>query len=122
MEHTSLEKHFKEYSGSPLIRPVFLWGSDTDGDQHDHHDPWAGFEKTQTPRFWEDEWRLSSRGSCDNGEIQERVRMGKQRRRKLHRTQSYKRLPRFSLWRCGRFRFKLRLIRFRLGVLIRRRV
>lgn len=115
MEHTSLEKHFKEYSGSPLIRPILLWGSDSDGD-----DPWAGFEHASRgfgpTTFLEDESRLSSRGNSGIEELQQGLK------RKLHRAKSYKRLPRFSFWRCGRFRVKMRLVRFKLKVLIRRRI
>ncbi|PIN25034.1 hypothetical protein CDL12_02221 [Handroanthus impetiginosus] len=39
MEHTSLGDYLKDYSVSPIIKPVFLWGSDTDNDLHD--DPWS---------------------------------------------------------------------------------
>lgn len=34
MEHTSLATHFEDYSASPIIKPIPLWGSDSD------HDPW----------------------------------------------------------------------------------
>ncbi|KAL0336774.1 UNVERIFIED_CONTAM: hypothetical protein Scaly_1952500 [Sesamum calycinum] len=39
MEHTSLGNYFKDYSVSPIVKPVLLWGSDSDNDAHD--DPWA---------------------------------------------------------------------------------
>ncbi|XXG60111.1 hypothetical protein AAC387_Pa04g2088 [Persea americana] len=30
MEHTCLSTHFNDYSGSPVIKPIYLWGSDED--------------------------------------------------------------------------------------------
>ncbi|KAL1543550.1 hypothetical protein AAHA92_20512 [Salvia divinorum] len=115
MEHTSLEKYFKDYSGSPLIRPILLWGDDDDDEAHD--DPWTGFGS----RFGDDEWNHSWHGSFSNGDVHHGKKMKKLGRRKLYRAKSYKRLPRIGLWRCGRFRFKLRLM-VKLRVLIRRKV
>lgn len=114
MEHTSLEKYFNDYSGSPLIRPILLWGDD---DDEAHDDPWAGFGS----RFGDDEWKLSWHGDISKGDVQHGKKMEKLRRRKLYRAKSYKRLPRIGLWRCGRFRFKLRLM-VKLRVLIRRKL
>ncbi|KAH6798374.1 hypothetical protein C2S51_034858 [Perilla frutescens var. frutescens] len=115
MEHTSLEKYFKEYSGSPLIRPILMWGTDSDDDEV-HDDPWAGVKQIRGgfgSRFGEDECKLSPQGSGK--------KMGKPCRRNLYRTKSYKRLPGVGFWRCGRFRFKLRLFK-KLRVLINGRI
>ena len=38
-EHKSLENYLKDYSGSPIIKRILLWGSDTD-DGVRHDDPW----------------------------------------------------------------------------------
>ncbi|KAJ8899705.1 hypothetical protein K2173_019404 [Erythroxylum novogranatense] len=46
MEHTTLATHFQDYSGSPLIKTIPLWGSD-DTD-NDIFDPWSAIEKIGT--------------------------------------------------------------------------
>ncbi|KAL0316387.1 UNVERIFIED_CONTAM: hypothetical protein Sradi_5516900 [Sesamum radiatum] len=115
MEHTSLGNYFKDYSVSPIVKPVLLWGSDSDNDAHD--DPWAEIKQIGG------ELRSRIGGQDRHGSFnddQDFVQHGEReqtRRRKLIRTKTYKILPRFSLWRCGGFRFRLRLIR-KLRVMI----
>ncbi|KAJ0087827.1 hypothetical protein Patl1_31675 [Pistacia atlantica] len=43
MEHTSLATHFDNYSGSPIIKTIPLWGSDTDDELN--YDPWANIKQ-----------------------------------------------------------------------------
>ncbi|KAL0426259.1 UNVERIFIED_CONTAM: hypothetical protein Slati_2800700 [Sesamum latifolium] len=113
MEHTSLGNYFKDYSVSPIVKPVLLWGSDSDNDAHD--DPWADIKQiggALRPRIGGLDRVLSAHGSFnDDQDIVQHGKREQTRRRKLIRTKTYKRLPRFSLWRCGGFRFRLRLIR-----------
>ncbi|KAL0375319.1 UNVERIFIED_CONTAM: hypothetical protein Sradi_3447600 [Sesamum radiatum] len=120
MEHTSLGNYFKDYTVSPIIKPVLLWGGDTDSDVHD--DPWAELKiigGSFDSRNGHQNGILSSKGSFNDEEhMQHSIRL-KTRRRKLIRTKSYKSLPRFSFWRCGvGFKFRLRLIR-KLRIMIR---
>ncbi|KAJ6407752.1 hypothetical protein OIU84_011116 [Salix udensis] len=42
MEHTSLATHFQDYSGSPITKPIPLWGS---GTENEVHDPWASIRQ-----------------------------------------------------------------------------
>ncbi|KAL2229539.1 UNVERIFIED_CONTAM: hypothetical protein Sindi_1933600 [Sesamum indicum] len=110
MEHTSLGNYFKDYCVSPIVKPVLLWGSDSDNDAHD--DPWAEIKQiggALRSRIGVQDRLLFTQGSFNDD--QHFVQHGKReqtRRRKLIRTKTYKRLPRFSLWRCGGFRFRLR--------------
>ncbi|KAK4396135.1 Auxin transporter-like protein 2 [Sesamum angolense] len=120
MEHTSLGNYFKDYTVSPIIKPVLLWGSDSDTGVHD--DPWAELKIIRgsfDSRNGHQNGILSSQGSFnDEGHMQHGISLIT-RRRKLIRTKSYKSLPRFSFWRCGvGFKFRLRLIR-RLRIMIR---
>ncbi|CAI9782398.1 unnamed protein product [Fraxinus pennsylvanica] len=111
MEHTSLGNYFKDYSGSPIIKPILLWGSESDDGIHD--DPWMEIKqiKGSSESRIDDQIRVvSSKGSSDDQEIIHK-RMSRIRRRKLTRTKSYKRLPRFVFWRFGGFRFRLRKLK-----------
>ena len=47
MEHTSLENYLKDYSGSPVIKPILLWGSDTDDGGVHHDDPWMSIKQAR---------------------------------------------------------------------------
>lgn len=122
MEHTSLGNYLKDYSASPVIKPILLWGSDSDVDIHD--DPWAGMKRIG-----------GEFGSRNHGDQQQEVaegivckedgilqHEGRKRRvkKRLIRTVSYRKLPRISFWRCGRFKIKLKFIR-RLRIMIRGR-
>lgn len=123
MEHTSLGTYFTDYSVSPIIKPILLWGSETDNDEV-HDDPWAEVKQIGGDfgsRIGDQDRVISSLSSCNNEEFMQHRKRGKMRKQKLIRTKSYKRLPGFSLWRCGRFKFKLRLIR-KLRVLIKGRI
>lgn len=112
MEHTSLGNYLKDYSVSTIIRPSLLWGSDTHNDIHD--DPWTELKQIEDAFDSEIEHQdgvLASQGSFNDEDFMQHDIRLKTRRRKLIRTKSYKSLPRFSLWRCGKFNFRLRLIR-----------
>ncbi|KAF5206733.1 hypothetical protein FRX31_003677 [Thalictrum thalictroides] len=123
MEHTSLGNHFKDYSGSPIIKPILLWGSDTDDDD----------DGIQRSTSWKVVRQRSSRkndsGSDDlsvfasNGSFvdqNESSSFSNMRSRKkigrLIRTKSYKRLPGINLWKCNGFKFRLRLKRLRIMI------
>lgn len=108
MEHTSLSSYFQDYSGSPIIKPHFLWGSDSD-----HDDPWKSIEKHHHQQQKDESTsRVASKGSFtkqDFADTKKKQRCGKH---KLKRTKSFRKLPRFrfNLWRWGGFR--LRRLRF----------
>lgn len=112
MEHTSLGNYFKDYSGSPIIKPILLWGSDSDDGIHD--DPWMEIKQikgSSESRIDDQNRVVSSKGSSDHDQEIIHKRISRIRRRKLTRTKSYKRLPRFVLWRFGGFRFRLRKLK-----------
>nr|KYP39851.1 hypothetical protein KK1_038843 [Cajanus cajan] len=116
MEHTSLATHFESYSGSPMIKPISLWESDS---ELEFQDPWALIKESGSTRFvgTEKESELASKGSFldgDNGSHQNRN--DKSGRRKLTRKKSFRRLPGFGLWRCGRFRFPFRFRRLKVRI------
>ncbi|KAM7463980.1 hypothetical protein LguiA_032101 [Lonicera macranthoides] len=113
MEHTSLATHWKDYSGSPIIKPILLWGSDEEGRVYD--DPWIGIKNIGVgvgldSQSGGGQSGLTSKEGFDDGEF-EKSRMGKHR---MARTKSFRRLPRF---RNRRFRgFRLRLRKFRIMI------
>ncbi|KAL7133934.1 hypothetical protein ABFS83_12G172800 [Erythranthe nasuta] len=114
MEHTSLATYFNDYSVSPIIKPILLWGSedDTDSDRNIHDDPWSEFRQ----KFRDD------RGVSNHDHFSTRDTKSQKQQKVLVRTKSYKRLPRFRFWRsCGRFKFRLRLIR-KIRLLIKGRL
>lgn len=113
MEHTSLATHWKNYSGSPIIKPILLWGSDEEGRVYD--DPWIGIKNIGVgvgidSQSGGGQSGLTSKEAFDDGEF-EKSRIGKHR---MARTKSFRRLPRF---RNRRFRgFRLRLRKFRIMI------
>ncbi|XP_007207872.1 uncharacterized protein LOC18773077 [Prunus persica] len=116
MEHTSLANHFEDFSGSSIIKPILLWGSDTDN-ENEMHDPWQSikqFGPINESRI-DGPSKFPSDGSFRDGERGFRnteVRIGN---RKLTRKKSFRRLPGFGLWRCRGFRLRLRLRRLRIA-------
>ncbi|KAI9083774.1 hypothetical protein K1719_034242 [Acacia pycnantha] len=111
MEHTSLATHFEDYSGSPLIKPIPLWGSESEGE---YEDPWAMIKTMHNTQFhnqsddYDRESGLASKGSdFGNGFI----KIGNHHKRRLTRKKSFRRLPGLGTWICGRFRFRIRLRR-----------
>ena len=119
MEHTSLATNFENYSGSPMIKPILLWGSDT---EDENYDPWGSIKQFK-PNNKSDiggEMGFSSKLRFEDREFGTHnigVRTGN---RKLKRKKSFRRLPRFGFWRCRGFRFfRLRLRKLR--IVIRRR-
>ncbi|KAK7294669.1 hypothetical protein RJT34_17559 [Clitoria ternatea] len=110
MEHTSLATHFDCYSGSPIIKPISLWDSDS---EREFNDPWSLIKQIgSTPFVGTDrESELASKGSFVDGDFGSHGKNDKIGKRKLTRKKSFRRLPRFGFWRCGRFRFHLRRFR-----------
>ncbi|KAL3654928.1 hypothetical protein CASFOL_000714 [Castilleja foliolosa] len=92
MEHINLGNYLKDYSVSPIIRPIFLWGSESDEDIT-HDDPWA---------------EMKQNGGVFDSRIDEDFMKLKMCKRKLIRTKAYRSLPRFSSWRYKMFRFRLK--------------
>lgn len=117
MEHTSLATHFDHYSGSPIIKPISLWDSDS---EHEYRDAWSLIKKIRSTPFSETnrESDLASKGSKGSymDESLAQNRNDKGGKHKLTRKRSYRRLPGFGLWRCGRFRFLMRFRRLRLRI------
>ncbi|CAL5192276.1 unnamed protein product [Lathyrus oleraceus] len=115
MEHTSLSNHFDYYSGSPIIKPISLWDSDSD---REFQDPWALIKKIGSTNGYgiDRESELASKGTHMDEEFGSHNRNDKKGKNKLTRKKSFRRLPRFSLWRCGRFNFPLRLRRFKIQI------
>lgn len=115
MEHTSLATHFDSYSGSPIIKSISLWESDS---EHEFQDPWAMIKQIGSIPFagTERESELASKGSYVEGDFGSHYRNDKSGKRKLTRKESFRRLPGFGLWRCGRFRFPLKFRRLKLRI------
>lgn len=114
MEHTSLATHIKEYSGSPIIKPILLWGSDTDDGICD--DPWMTFKKVETVNAFNSPYGSASEGSFIDREFTYQKSRHKCRKRKLSKTKTFRRLPRFIQWTCRGFRFRFRLRRLRIMI------
>lgn len=115
MEHTSLATHMKEYSGSPMIKPILLWGSDTDNDGV-YDDPWMGIKRNVATNVYRSSpMGSSSKGSMDKESVYNNKKQ-KFRKQKLPRTKTFRRLPRFSLWRCRGFRYRLKFRRIRIMI------
>ncbi|KAF9680026.1 hypothetical protein SADUNF_Sadunf06G0077300 [Salix dunnii] len=109
MEHTSLATHFQDYSGSPIIKPIPLLGSDT---ENEVHDPWASIRQIRTFSEPEsDEPSKLASGSCRDDEFVSKDKKAKSR--KLTRKKSFRTLPGFRVWR---FSFRLRLKRLRIMI------
>lgn len=115
MEHTSLANHFEFYTGSPITKPISLWDSDS---ERDFQDPWALIKEVGSTRFvgTDRESELASKGSNVDGDLGFHNRNLDSGNRKLSRKKSFRRLPRFGLWRCGRFRFPLRFRRLKIRI------
>ncbi|KAL9315356.1 hypothetical protein ACSQ67_016357 [Phaseolus vulgaris] len=115
MEHTSLATHFDFYSGSPITKTISLWDTDSERDFQDH---WALIKEVgSTPFVGTDrESELASKGSNVDGDFVSHNMNFNSGNRKLTRKKSFRRLPRFGLWRCGRFRFPLRFRRLKVRI------
>lgn len=117
MEHTSLSTHFDYYSGSPLIKPISLWDSDS---EVQFQDPWSLIKQVGSISFSgtdRDNSQLASKGSyIDAAGFGSQNRNYKTDKPKLTRKKSFRRLPGFGLWRCGRFRFHLRFKRLKFRI------
>ncbi|CAK7324335.1 unnamed protein product [Dovyalis caffra] len=114
MEHTSLAKHFQDYSGSPIIKSIPLWGSDT---EDEIHDPWGSIR--QIGNFSDpglDEASKTASVSCRSDDFVSKDKKAKKSNPRLTRKKSFRRLPGFRVWRFRRFSFRLRLKRFRIMI------
>ncbi|GAA0146769.1 hypothetical protein LIER_06644 [Lithospermum erythrorhizon] len=122
MEHTSLSTYLREYSSSPLIKPILLWGSDSDNEDHD--DPWLSFRKygsnlvSRNESFGNNNLELGSQNSSfrDENDENSQPRMFRQ---KLSRKKTFRRLPGVKVWRFRGFRFLLRLNRLKIIICCR---
>ncbi|KAL3536501.1 hypothetical protein ACH5RR_004962 [Cinchona calisaya] len=116
MEHTSLNTYFKDYSGSPIIKPILLWGSDTDDNGSLRDDPWMSIKQARglIDRCTSDGQRRSCLASSEDGFPAIQNKLPKTGNRRLTRKRSFRRLPRFKLWIFAGFRFRLRLRRLRI--------
>ncbi|KAK3226174.1 hypothetical protein Dsin_006036 [Dipteronia sinensis] len=113
MEHTSLATYFDNYSGSPITKPVPLWGSDTEDDEH--YDPWESIKQigfSGNPQI-DQQSNFASDGSFRFDGQHKSMKICS---RKLKRKKSFRRLPGFGLWICRGFRFRLRLRRLRFFI------
>ncbi|KAK8685315.1 hypothetical protein V6N13_041318 [Hibiscus sabdariffa] len=107
MEHTSLLTHFQDYSGSPVLKSIPLWGSDTDGEAED---PWASikwigslnrFETGSLSGFASEDSFKEKHSRFNNGKI-------RNSKHRLTRKKSYRKLP--------GFRFRLRIKKLRIMI------
>ncbi|KAK8479776.1 hypothetical protein V6N11_049404 [Hibiscus sabdariffa] len=99
-EHTSLLTHLQDYSGSPVLKSIPLWGSDTDGEVED---PWTDIKRTGSLNKFET-GSLSGFASDDSFDDR-KTRNGRHR---LTRKKSYRKLP--------GFKFRLRIKRLRIMI------
>ncbi|GMN59616.1 hypothetical protein TIFTF001_028709 [Ficus carica] len=118
MEHTSLATYFEDYSGSPLIKPIPLWGSDS---ENEIYDPWASINlsRPSNDSGLVRENYVNSECSFENKDFSSQKRIVRTGNRKLTRKKSFRRLPRLprlGLWKCRGFIFKLRLRKFRFVI------
>lgn len=118
LEHTSLKTYLNEYSGSPVIKPILLWGSDTD-DGGNLYDPWMSIKQANTIVDFTSTAGQTGLASDDSltkrRPIPQNVHSSITRvNRRLTRKKSFRRLPRFRLWIFSGFRFRLRLRRLRV--------
>lgn len=119
MEHTSLSNFFENYSGSPIVRAIPLWGSDADDEIHD---PCASIKKVgrTNDSGTDGQNKAATEGSFMDGDFGVGNRKVKTSNHKLTRRKSYRRLPGFGLWRCRGFRFRLKLKRLRTTICARK--
>ena len=115
MEHTSLSNFFENYSGSPIVKAIPMWGSDADDEIHD---PWASIKQVGPTNDSETEGqnKAATEGSFMDREVGVANRKVETSNHKLTRKKSYRRLPGFGLWRCRGFRFRLKLKRIRIMI------
>ncbi|KAF7845383.1 hypothetical protein G2W53_002288 [Senna tora] len=98
MEHTSLATHFDDYSGSPIIKPIPLWDSDS---EREYEDPWELIKKigcTQISGI-DRESELASKGSNNNMNEDygfQNKNVLRSRKKRLSRKKSFRRLPGFG--------------------------
>lgn len=115
MEHTSLKTYLTDYSGSPIIKPILLWGSDTDDGSRD--DPWMSIkEATSAMIHCESDGQswLASEESYMKRNPMIKNELPKTGKRRLTRKRSFRRLPRLKLWIFAGWKFRLRLRRLRV--------
>lgn len=115
MEHTRLSTHFSEYSGSPIIKPTYLWGSDED-EGAQVLSPWTTTTKRLNPPEGSSGLDdLIGFASDDNSVHRDSNFGGRKARNKpfrtLSRTKSFRTLPGLEIWGCGGFRFRMRRLR-----------
>ncbi|GLT37589.1 hypothetical protein SLA2020_118980 [Shorea laevis] len=113
MEHTSLSTYFQDYSVFPIIETLPLWGSDTDGETGD---PWEEIRKNSKKIGSTSQTEFASGGSFISAEFENQKTKKKMDNRKLTRKKSFRRLPGFNFRRLSKFRFRLRLRRFRIMI------
>jgi len=115
MEHTSLSNHFNYYSGSPIIKSITLWDSDS---EREFQDPWALIKKFGSKKFHviDRESELASKGSRMDEDFGSHNRNDIKVKHKLTRKRKFRRLPGLGFWRCGGFRFALRLRRIKFRI------
>uniref|UniRef100_A0A9I9CGH0 Uncharacterized protein n=1 Tax=Cucumis melo TaxID=3656 RepID=A0A9I9CGH0_CUCME len=112
MQHTSLATYFHKYSGSPMIKSIPLWGSDSDVEIFD---AWASVKIGLSHNSGSHRTHCTSSG----GSIDRKTGLGHSTigvsKHRLTRKKSFRKLPRFSfLWSSGRFRIRFRLRRLRI--------
>lgn len=113
MEHTSLATYFRVYSGSPIIKPILLRGSDTDNETLD---PWASINQlrnTVVSRSTDEETTVVSSIYEKSNHRNSKARIDN---RKLTRKKSFRKLPRFRLWSSRGFRLGMKLRRLRIVI------
>ena len=109
MEHTSLATYFEDYSGSPVIKPIFLWESDAENEMQDPWEAVITHFRPATDAGTHEADRFSSKFSFVDEDLSSRKRKLRIGNYKLTRKKSFRKLPRFGLWICKGFRFRLRL-------------
>ncbi|OVA06496.1 hypothetical protein BVC80_479g85 [Macleaya cordata] len=108
MEHISLSNHFNDYSGSPLIKPILLWGiSDTHEDGFYTSQSWRSINPLKLTSDCGSDGisRFAYEGVSDESGFFDRRRRRKKKGR-LKRKKSFRRLPGFGLWRWKWFRLR----------------
>ncbi|KGN54372.1 hypothetical protein Csa_017974 [Cucumis sativus] len=112
MQHTSLATYFRKYSGSPMIKSIPLWGSDSDVEIFD---AWASVKIGLSHDSGSHTTNCTSTGYS----IDRKTGLGNSTisvsKLKLTRKKSFRKLPRFCLlWSSKRFRVRFRLRRLRI--------
>lgn len=114
MQHTSLATYFDKYSGSPMIKPIPLWGSDSDVEICD---AWASIKIGLSRDSGSHRTNCTSNGSFIGRKIGSQNSTIRVSKPKLTRKKSFRKLPRFGLlWRSWRFRVRFRLRRLRIMI------